>query len=350
MGQVVQTNGDYTVKTRSAGTILLDTGQNVGTVRVTGNLIVTGDTLTVSADNLNVKDNIITLNFGEQGSGVSLDYSGIQIDRGVLSPASFIFDETTDTWLLTFGSAPGPFNFDNSALRLRHIRTDPGTDDGELTLIGTGNGIVNVKGTSNYETRVLDDDDIPNKKYVDDAIINQPSFQIVTDVGPNSTRVITSDKDNDTVPPDPNIAGSNAYLFDQTGFGTENDRSAVTVIVDGSLSAQFYSDKFIVGKKGGQEGLELDGIKFQIRTEALVEDKNIFIKTNGTGKLQTNYAIQLDKIAGIPASINDTTILHSRTPEVGTTGVWFVNDSNVTTHRTGELVSKNRALLFSMLF
>jgi hypothetical protein len=350
MGQVVQTNGDYVIKTSPAGTILLDTGENVGTVRVTGNLIVTGDTLTVSADNLNVKDNIITLNFGEQGSGVTLDYSGIQVDRGTLPPASFIFDELTDTWLLTFGSAPGPFNFENSSIRLRSIKTDPGTDNGALTLIGTGNGIVNVAGTVNYEQRVLNDDDIPNKKYVDDAIINQPSFQIVTDVGPTSTRVITADQNNDVFPPDPNIAGSVAYLFDQTNFGTENNRSAVTVIVDGILSAQFYDDKLIVGQRGGIEGLEIDGKNFEIRTESLVSDRNIFIKTNGTGKLQTNYAIQLDKIAGIPASINNTTILHSRTPEIGTTGVWFVNDSSITSHRTGELVSKNRALLFSMLF
>ena len=72
MGHVVQTNGDYVIKTREAGSIVLDTGQNVGTVRVTGSLLVAGDTLVVSSDNLNIKDNIITVNFGETESGVTL--------------------------------------------------------------------------------------------------------------------------------------------------------------------------------------------------------------------------------------------------------------------------------------
>jgi hypothetical protein len=346
MGHVVQTNGDYTVKTREAGTILLDTGQNVGTVRVTGNLIVTGDTLTVSADNLNVKDNIITVNFGETGSGVSLEYSGLQVDRGILSPASFIYDENSDTWLLANGSAPGPFNFSASALRLRYVRTDPDTDGGDLTLIGTGTGVVKVSGTINYEQQVLNDDDIPNKKYVDDAIISQPSFQIVTDVGPTATRVIAADEDRD--PGDP---GSLSFFQSETGYSTENanTKSAVSIIVNGELISQFYEDKILIGRPG-IKGIEIDPTLYELRTESSVSDQNITIKTSGTGKLQTNYAIQLDKIAGIPAFVPDTTLLHSRTPSIGTTGVWFVNDSSTVSHRSGELISKNRALLFSMIF
>jgi len=65
MGQVVQTNGDYKIKTGDGHIITLDTGPQVGTVLVTGNLIVKGTNLTVSSDNLNVKDNIITVNYGE---------------------------------------------------------------------------------------------------------------------------------------------------------------------------------------------------------------------------------------------------------------------------------------------
>ncbi len=334
MGQVIQTNGDYTVKTREAGTILLDTGDNAGTVRVTGNLIVSGDTLTVSADNLNVKDNIITLNFGETGAGVTLEYSGIQIDRGTLSPASFIFDENSDTWLLANGSAPGPFNFDSSAIRLRTIRTNPDSDSGDLTLIGTGTGVVKVAGTTNYEQQVLNDDDIPNKKYVDDAIIRQPSFQIVTD----DTRVIIAEINRN-----PQEPGSLDFFQDETGYSTFG-RSAVSIIVDDELVSQFYEDKFLVGRPG-QYGIEIDGINFEIRTETSVSDRNILIKTEGTGKLQTNYAVQIDNIPSTPAYVPNSTILHSRAPSGGTTGLYFVNNLG-----NGELISKNRALLFSMIF
>jgi len=83
MGQFVQTNGDYNIKTSEGARITLDTGNGIGEVRVTGNLLVEGDTLTVSAENLDVVDNIIVLNSGETGAGVSLRYSGIQIDRGI---------------------------------------------------------------------------------------------------------------------------------------------------------------------------------------------------------------------------------------------------------------------------
>ena len=91
MGQFVQTNGDYNIKTSEGGTIKLDTGPGVGTVRVTGNLLVEGDTLTVSAENLNVNDNVITLNYGETGAGVTLRYSGIQIERGSETSAAGSF-------------------------------------------------------------------------------------------------------------------------------------------------------------------------------------------------------------------------------------------------------------------
>lgn len=340
MGQVVQTNGDYTIKTKETGTILLDTGQNVGTVRVTGNLIVTGDTLTVSADNLNVKDNVITVNFGETGPGVSLEYSGLQVDRGTLSPASFIFDENSDTWILANGSAPGPFNYNDSAIRLRYIRTDPDTDDGDLTLIGNGTGVVKVSGTSNYEQQVINDDDIPNKKYVDDAIISQPSFQIVTDVGLSSgTRVIAADFDVN--PGDP---GSLSFFNLATGYVTESSKSAVSIIVDGELISQFYEDKVLIGRPGTQ-GIEIDPVLYEIRTESSVSNQNIFVKTTGTGKLQTNYALQLDNISASPSFVTNTTILHSRAPSIGTTGLYFVNSSI-----NGELISKNKALLFSMIF
>jgi len=172
MGQFVQTNGDYNIKTSEGARIRLDTGNGIGEVRVTGNLLVEGDTLTVSAENLDVVDNIIVLNSGETGAGVSLRYSGIQIDRGIGTavnsgaegPASIVYDETTDTWLFAHGSPESVFNYAESKIRVKEILTNTDTDGGDLILIGTGTGVVKVNGTLNYEDQVTDDDDIPNKK------------------------------------------------------------------------------------------------------------------------------------------------------------------------------------------
>lgn len=321
MGQFVQTNGDYNIKTAEGGTIKLDTGPGVGTVRVTGNLLVEGDTLTVSAENLNVNDNVIILNYGETGAGVTLRYSGIQIDRGSETSASLIFDENDNTWIFGLGTPESSFNYSDSKVRLKEIKTNADTDSGDLTLIGSGVGVVKVSGTLNYEVQVTDDDDIPNKKYVDDAIQNNPTFQVLT----NDSRVIVTDKDT---------TGSLAYLTSQTGYSTFGE-SGISVIVDGQLNSQFFRNRTVIQ--------DLEFLDNEITNNSTNTD--ISFRTQGTGKIKTNYAFQFEKIALTPASVSDSVIVYGADPGVGTTGLWFVNSA-----RSGELINKNKALVFSMIF
>jgi hypothetical protein len=343
MGQFLQVNGDYNIKSAEGGKITFDTGPAAsgGQVLITGNLVVEGTQTTVQATDLDVSDNIITLNAGETGAGVTLIYSGIEVDRGSLPSASLLYDETADTWLIANGNAPS-LNYDDSNIRLHRIYTNPSTDDGDLVLIGAGTGVVKVIGTINYEEQVTADDDIPNKRYVDDAIQNNPTFQIVAPQL-QDTRVIISDKEIT-----PNIstqAGSLAYLTANTGFNTFGE-SAVSIVVDGQLVSQFYSNRAEIGD------LEIGGgtARNEISNKASITNENIFIRTQGTGKLQTNYALQLEKIAVVPAYVANNTLVYGAAPELGTTGVWFVNDSLESSKRTGELISKNKALVFSMIF
>jgi hypothetical protein len=347
MGQFLQVNGDYNIKTAEGAKVTIDTGPATsgGQVLITGNLIIGGDTTVVEAQNLNIQDNIITLNSGEAGPGVSLGFSGLEIDRGafpdssLVPRASFVFEESTGTWILANGSAPGPFNYDESNLRLRRIYTNPLTDDGDLTVIASGTGVIKVIGTINYEDQVTHDDDIPNKKYVDDSIQNNPTFQILSD----NTRVIVSDAQ--TTGP-----GSPGYLTANTSYTTIGGASAVSIIVDAELVAQFYDDYLLVGDPG-INGIEIDGTNFEIRTQASVSDEDIFIKTAGTGKLRTNNAIRLDEIGpNPPAYVVDSVLIYGSNPGLGTSGVYFVNDSAEDIKREGELISKNKALLFSMIF
>ena len=214
MGQFLRVNGDYNIRAGDGAKITLDTGPAAsgGSVRVTGDLVVEGQTLNVAAANLNITDNIIKINDGETGAGITLVYSGLEVERGSLSNASLLYDETADTWLIANNSAPGPFNYDESNLRLRRIYTNPTTDDGDLTLIGTGSGVVKVFGTTAYELQVTHDDDLPNKKYVDDSILNNPTFQIVAPQG-QDTRVIIADKE--ITPEISATAGSLAYFTAQ---------------------------------------------------------------------------------------------------------------------------------------
>ena len=350
MGQFLRVNGDYNIKTADGANIVLDTGPAAsgGSVRVTGDLVVEGETLTVQAENLDVSDNIITLNNGETGEGVTLIYSGIEIDRGfsgdssAMPAASLLYDETDTTWLIANNSAPGPFNYDESNLRLRRIYTNSTTDDGDLTLIGTGSGVVKVFGTTTYELQVTHDDDVPNKKYVDDAILNNPTFQIVAPQS-QDTRVVIADKE--ITPYLAGTFGSLQYFYDVTGFST-NGESAVSVIVDNSLVGQFYNNRLELRDLEIGGGIDSN----EITTKNGITNLNIYVRTQGTGKLQTNYAIQLEKTGVVPTYVADNILLYGDTPGTGTSGIWFVNDSAETSKQNGELISKNRALVFSMLF
>src|SRR6056300_179425 len=326
MAQFLQSNGDYTVKTQSGGVITLDVGPPSagGYVTVTSNLIVEGDTLTVEAENLNVKDNIIQLNFGEAGAGVSLRYSGLQIDRGTLSPASLFWDENDDSFNLATGSPETTFNYDTT-LRLKKITTDTVSPD--LELIGYGTGVITVAGTVNYENQVTDDDDVPNKKYVDDSIRDNPTFQIIDE----NTRVIVSDKE---------VSGSLQYLIDNTGYSTFGE-SAVSVLIDNTLNTQFYANRAII------QGLEFNQNESNNPTISVNNtNDNIYLQTNGTGKVRTNYGLQLEQIAVDPAFVSGSTIQYAKEPSIGDTGLFYRNTNN----DTDELISKNKALLFSMIF
>ena len=64
----------------------LDTSSNVvvtaHTLIVNGNLRAVGTMAAVATTNTTVTDNIITLNQGETGSGVTAVYSGIEVEIG----------------------------------------------------------------------------------------------------------------------------------------------------------------------------------------------------------------------------------------------------------------------------
>jgi hypothetical protein len=350
MGQFLRVNGDYNIRAGDGAKITLDTGPvaSGGSVRVTGNLVVEGDTFNINTTNLTIEDNIISLNVGEVGPGVSLIYSGIEIERGNTSSitpqnnASFLYDESTDSWILAHGSAPGPFNFDASSLRLKQILTNSTTDSGDLTLIGTGTGVVKVIGTTTYEAQVTHDDDLPNKKYVDDAIQNNPTFQIVAPQS-QDTKVVIADKE--ITPNTSGTAGSLAYFTATTTHSTYGE-SAVSIIVDNLLIGQFYANRFEIGD------LEIGGgpDRNEITSRASITNENIYVRTQGTGKLQTNYAIQVENIGSIPSYVSNSVLLYAASPSIGTTGLYFVNDSAEAAKQNGELISKNKALVFSMLF
>lgn len=332
MGQYLQVNGDYNIKTAEGGRITLDTGAGVGDVRVTGNLLVEGETLTVSAENLQVNDNIITLNYGEIGAGVSLIYSGIEVDRGSLTRAAVIYNENDDSWGFAYGNAISGYSFGDSKIKVRTIATDSNVDDGDLILIGSGTGVIKVYGTLDYENQISDDDDIPNKKYVDDAIQNQPARQIISDATTSTNPTGTPTR----------VIASDVQQSDTDFLGIPVTESEVAIIVDDIPNSAFYINR-----------AEIQSLLFTGRTiENEDTGTNLVLKTNGTGAIElsgTGPSAPTILVKHITSpSVTppvSATRLYAAAPGPGTTGFFFVN-----TAQTGEFISKNKALVFSMLF
>ena len=79
-------SGDYQITNKDTQ------GANVTvsthTLFVQGNMVVGGNTSVVTKTDTEITDNTITLNKGEAGAGVTLVYSGIEIDRGSLNGSS----------------------------------------------------------------------------------------------------------------------------------------------------------------------------------------------------------------------------------------------------------------------
>ena len=148
---------DYRVIINPGGKITLDVG-NTGDVEIVGNLTVGGELTSINSTNLDIEDNIITLNKGETGVGVTLGTAGISIERGILPSAQILFDEGI-AWLDSQTSTliGGAFKFLNSEGSTVGIVTNSVSTsyNDNLVLLGAGTGIVTVTGTTNYEQQLF---------------------------------------------------------------------------------------------------------------------------------------------------------------------------------------------------
>lgn len=99
MPVVKNLNSNYTITNKA--TPLANIIVATHTMFVDGNLLVGGNTTQVTKTELSISDNIITLNKGEVGAGVTLGSAGFEIDRGSLANVSILWNESIDRWTLT---------------------------------------------------------------------------------------------------------------------------------------------------------------------------------------------------------------------------------------------------------
>lgn len=323
----------------SGGLITLDTTGGYttdrGKVVITGDLEVKGITTTVESTNTTIADNIITVNEGQTGPGISaaLNYkAGLEIDRGSRPAARLLFDETVP--FVTGGSSGvGSFVFENNTGQYLPVSFNSLNSQGTLYITTPGSAI-NVAGTVDYEENIF--------RYTGGVIVDSGSGVIVNnDHIPNTKAVV------DYV----NFALANNLQdaieegdtrFETSDFSVTGIESKITATVDGTLIASFYSNR-----------LEVADIKIQdneISTTASNED--LILSAPGTGSVKIKDIIEITETPGDDALLSDPTApvngikIYSKAEAEGNTGLYFVNKNNT----ADEIISRNRALVFSMLF
>jgi len=327
-------NGDYKITTREDGNIKFDVGNN-GEVRITGNLSVEGEQTIVNTTDLSIEDKIIVLNRNETGPGISGNgLSGMEIARGSLPHARLVFDENT-RWTDPANpgtSDAGAWSLQDINGRILAIETvSIATDGANLNLIGEtnagfSNGVVSVYGTADYENQVIDDDHIPNKKYVDDLVSTYFLSNFSNRIDDGFTTVSFIEVQD----------------FERTGLD-----SKISIGIDGNE---------VIAINATDTTIEDVRITNNI-IETVNEFDDLVLQANGTGNVKINDALLLDPTPHLafggaadvvtdPSAPTTGVKLYSKTQGEGATNVYYVNE----TGRRDELVSKNRALLFSMLF
>lgn len=336
---VIRYSGDLKIATAVGGTMTFDTGVNTGTVVVTGNLIVRGTQTAISSTNTNVRDNILVLNAGETNGFVSLGQAGVAIDRGnnasSTSSATLIYDDTRywagyRSTATTGTSYRGVWSLKSAnklgALEIASLRFDGlGPEgDGRFNLLGNGvTGMLSVAGQSNYASRVTHDDDIPNKKYVDDRPFNGTATSALTalELRQGNTYVEVSD---DSVTGQP---------------------SRITAYIDGASSLIVRNNNIIMA------GLNYVGNTIRPSTNGT----NLTLQTQGTGTVVVNNGLSIGYSSTAPQmDVGVTKLYTTSTLGAGSTGIMFVTrDISATPSPAtvrGELISARKALVLSIIF
>lgn len=334
---VLKVPGSYILDAKN-GNITLNvtniSAQHTGTVTIIGNLDVIGQTTQIESLDSRLKDNIIVLNSGEVNSYVTLGRSGLLIARGnsdTLPNAATLFYNDIDYWSVSSAATRGVFEFDSaqagSAIRVNAIRINQSNGNTTLNILGDDNprGMINVKGTDNYASRVLDDDDIPNKKYVDSALYFGTDIAKRLQVGNTFLRIA----DNSLTPTDPYFGPSTKI------WAALNTSTNVVFRLEGTVAEI--------------QGITIDDYVVSVNTPATDLVLQVQTGTNvvsGTASVAIDSPMKLKEYpyGVIPEAFN-TTIYNSGTPGGGGTGLYYVNTDN-----SDELVSRRKAIIYGIIF
>jgi hypothetical protein len=180
--------------------------------------------------------------------------------------------------------------------------------------------MINVKGQANYHQRVIDDDDIPNKKYVDDTLIS----------GTTATRRL--------------VAGGTVFKVQDNSIRPTSDLAwNTTNRIVGSLGSETNTVFEIAGTTARLQNLLITG-----QNISTVNTSSDIVINAGPGyAVEINEAIKLyvSSTSSWAAETNKNIVYYSTSTGGGGTGLYYVNTNN-----TDELVSRRKAIIYGIIF
>jgi hypothetical protein len=336
--EVLRVNGDYKIKsTKGDVTIDVTSTSDTGTVYILGNLSVVGNVVAFDTIDYKIKDNIVLLNAGELNNYVTLGTSGIAIARGnsdSLDVAAKILYNDDLYWQVestsTLNRGVFQLSVENSstALQVNALRINEAKPQFNsrgvkiLSFLGYDNkdSVLSVAGTENYEEQVLDDDDIPNKKYVDSIAYSGTIYAKELESVGTTLRV----QDPDATPAD----SSNRYWNTTPRIAATLGTVTNEIFVLDGTQAQFYE-------------IAIDNNTISTKTA----DADLVLNTVGTGTVVSNAPLSLLYNSAPLPNAASTIIYTTSTIGGGGSGLYFVNNTN-----SDELISRKRSLIYSIIF
>jgi hypothetical protein len=355
MSKYLNIDGDYKITVTSGGEIRLDPG-NSGIVRIMGDLQIDGTTTTVNSTELEIGDPFLTVNQGNVAGGQIVDdVAGLQIDRGG-SDAFWVFDEGINTQAPGDGAFVGRIGNAQTGAIVGIRTTSINTGGADLYLVSQGTGVVTVQGCNEYHKQIFEyttDPADPTNDVVDftgdivkagynDALVNAQGLVDYVEgffVGKFQTKIENQD--------------TYVAVHDTDGG---NDVSAIEFTIDNNPAAFFFNDR-----------TELQHLRIRdTRIETTSSNTDLILGAPGVGSVQINDVLYIpegpyqddDGVAGGTFAFGEDTDelnpdapangikIFSRQEGVAGTSLYFVNGYG----SQDELVSKKKALLFSMIF
>jgi hypothetical protein len=314
-------NGDYRVRVQTGGSIILDTQSTYGKVLVIGDLDVQGQLTYIESTNTQVKDNILQLNYGQTGNGISSTnnyVSGIEIERGNYSAAQILFNEQVQHYdPITSTEVNGTFILRTADGKLSGLQVssiaNSGTTDFVFDMQGSTNVLRVANASGGYENNINNDNDILNRKYLYNYVAASGGVATV---------------DRIYFPIAGGIAGSTSSI---EAFG-----SSIVFQISQATRAII-----------SPSGVSVDNINFYSNTISNTSSNNLVLTANNNN-VEINSVLNLDDQSSIPSYVSGKTkIYSSATAGPGGTGIYFAN--NQAAHSADELISRRRAVALSIL-